>query len=113
VNLLRGQAQNENSDLEFIDLSVKEPYESDRADYIRQKITERINQTSMIVVYLSKDTAQSKWVKWEVEKSIALGKDVMATHSGDQPEGPLPDLAGDPKIKVIPWAQLADELKKK
>jgi hypothetical protein len=113
VNLLRGQAKNENTDIEFNDLSVKEPFDSQRGEYIRQKLRERINQSSTTVVYLSNDTAQSKWVKWEVEKSIELGKSVIATHSGDRPQGPLPEFIKDNKIKVVPWVSLAAELKKK
>jgi hypothetical protein len=113
VNLLRGQAKNENTDIEFNDLSVKDAFDSQRSEYIKQKIRERINQSSTTVVYLSKDTAQSKWVKWEVEKSIELGKQVIATHSGDKPPGPVPDFIKGNKISVVPWSDLAAELKKK
>ena len=113
VNLLRGQAKNENSEIEFNDLSVKEPYDSERAEYIRQKIRERINQSSMTVVYLSADTAKSDWVKWEVEKSVELGKQVIATCSGDKPSGPIPEFIRDNKIRVVPWSALGTELKKK
>jgi hypothetical protein len=67
VNLLRAQAKNENSDIEFNDHSVREPYDSERADYIRQKIGERIARASVTVVYLSENTAQSRWVEWVVE----------------------------------------------
>lgn len=35
VNLFRGQAKNRNSDLAFDDYSVKTPYNSDNAAYIR------------------------------------------------------------------------------
>src|SRR5687767_13438469 len=69
VNLLRGQAKNENSAIEFNDWSVREPYESSRADYIKQRIGERISQCSVTVVYVSNDTARSPWVNWEVEES--------------------------------------------
>lgn len=72
VNLLRAHAKNEKSDIEFNDYSVREPYDSERAEYIRQKITERIERASVTVVYLSESTPQSKWVKWEVEKSLSL-----------------------------------------
>src|SRR5258708_33472717 len=68
VNLLRGQAKNENSQIEFNDRSVQEPFDSERADYIRQKLRERINQASTTVVYLSRDTENSSWVRWEVAK---------------------------------------------
>jgi hypothetical protein len=112
VNLLRGQAKNENSDIEFNDLSVKEPFDSQRADYIRQKISERINQCSTTVVYLSSDTANSRWVSWEVEKSIELGKRVIATHSGESAPLPLPDFLEKNKIETVPWSNLAAKLRK-
>lgn len=113
VNLLRGQAKNENSDIDFNDLSVKEAFDSQRGEYIRQKIRERINQSSVTVVYLSSDAAQSKWVQWEVEKSVELGKRVIATHSGDKPAGPVPKFITDRKVRVVPWSGLAVELRKK
>ena len=110
VNLLRAQAKNEKSDIEFNDHSVQEPYDSDRAEYIKRKIAERISRTSTTVVYLSENTAQSKWVKWEVEKSLELGKRVIVVHAGDKFSGESPSwLSAD--IKVVPWSKLSDELK--
>ena len=50
VNLLRGQAKNDKSEIDFVDRSVRVPYDSKRADYIRQRISERIRQSSMTVV---------------------------------------------------------------
>jgi hypothetical protein len=110
VNLLRGQAKNENSEIDFNDRSVREPYDSDRADYIRQKLRERINQCSTMVVYLSDDTAQSPWVKWEVEKSIELGKKVIAVHAGDTAPGNIPDFIRANKVEVVPWSRLSSKL---
>ena len=111
MNLLRGQSKNENSDIEFNDFSVKEPYDSVRAEYIKGKLTERINQSSTTVVYLSKDTPQSQWVQWEVEKSLELGKRVIAVHAGKSAPV-LPAWIGTNKIKVVPWSSLAQELTK-
>lgn len=111
VNLLRGQTKNENNDLEFNDHSVKEAYDSDQADYIKRKITERINRCSVTVVFISDDTAQSKWVKWEVEKSLELGKKVIAIHSGEKFSGTEPKWVSDHGIKTVPWADLTEELK--
>lgn len=85
VNLLRAQAKNENSNIEFNDHSVREPYDSERAEYIKQKIGERIARASMAVVYLSSNTPDSQWVKWEVEKSLQLGKKVLAVHAAERP----------------------------
>jgi len=111
VTLLRGQAKSERSDIEFVDWSVREPFNSERADYIRRKITERINQASVTVVYLSADTPKSDWVKWEVEKSIELGKNVIATYAGNTAPKP-PSFVGTHGIEMIAWKDLGAALKK-
>lgn len=111
VNLLRAQAKNDNNDIEFNDHSVREPYDSVQAEYIKRKISERINRASVTVVYISNDTARSKWVKWEVEKSLELGKKVVAVHSGSRFNGTEPSWISDNGIKTVAWSQLADELK--
>lgn len=112
VNLLRAHAKNEKSDIEFNDYSVREPYDSERAEYIRQKITERIERASVTVVYLSDSTPQSQWVKWEVEKSLSLGKRVVAMHASDKAPPHLPTWVSKNNISVVPWKNLADELGK-
>lgn len=110
VNLLRAHAKNENSDIEFNDYSVREPYDSERAEYIRQKITERIERASVTVVYLSASTSQSEWVKWEMEKSLELGKRVIAVHASDNPPANLPGWVSGQRIPVVAWKNLAQEL---
>ncbi|OKO67465.1 TIR domain-containing protein [Bradyrhizobium sp. AS23.2] len=110
VNLLRAQAKNDNNDIEFNDRSVKDAYDSDRADYIRDRLTDRINQASTTVVYLSDDTAKSRWVEWEVNKSLELGKKVIGVYAGDAPPKTVPDWISKRGIKVVPWKNLATEL---
>ncbi len=105
VNLLRGQAKNEDSALEFNDWSVREPFGSDRADYIRLKIRERIRQCSVTVVYVSEDTAPSKWVDWEIRESLRLGNGVVAVYKGDKPPSQLPPSLAEAKIQPISWTQ--------
>jgi hypothetical protein len=111
VNLLRGQAKSDNSDIEFNDYSVREAYDSDRADYIKSKLSERINQTSTTVVYISANTASSKWVDWEVAKSLEFGKRVIGVYAGKTPPQ-MPSWVGSKGIKVVPWSGLSDELSK-
>jgi len=103
VNLLRGQAKNEQNDLEFSDYSVKEPFNSENADYIKRKITEKIEKASVSVVYISKHTAQSEWVKWEVEKSLKMGKGVVAVYQGDSAPV-MPKFIKENNIQVVKWA---------
>lgn len=74
VNLLRGQSKNDNNDLEFSDYSVKKAFDSEDANYIKRKIREKLSKSSVTMVYLSKNSMKSKWVKWEIEQSIKMGK---------------------------------------
>jgi glycerophosphoryl diester phosphodiesterase len=110
VNLLRGQGKNANAALEFNDWSVSEPYNSERAAYIKQKISERIAQSSVTVVYLSKSSVASPWVKWEVGESIRQGKHVLVVHKGKSPMTPLPKWMSQPKLRVLAWSDLADTI---
>ena len=111
VNLLRAQAKNDNSDLEFNDWSVKDAFDSKNADYIKRQIAERIQRSSTTVVYVSDQTKNSQWVNWEVETSLKLDKRVIAVHKGDSPPKSLPDSVNkNEKILVIPWKNLRDKL---
>jgi hypothetical protein len=103
VNLLRGQAKNENAGFEMIDRSLHDPFESERAEYIKAGIRDRINQASVTLVYLSKDTANSKWVDWEIRESVRLGKGVIGVFQGDVPPTPLPKALVEIKAKVVSW----------
>lgn len=109
VNLLRGQAKNENSPIEFNDWSVSEPYDSDRAGYIKQQISERIRQSSVTVVYVTPESAKSAWVAWEISRSIELGKNVIGVFKGDAPTAQIPKLK-EHGFKSVPWKALAAEL---
>jgi hypothetical protein len=111
VNLLRAHSKNELSEIAFNDWSVSEPYDSTNADYIRRQIAERIRQSSMTVIYVSSDTPASRWVSWEVEKSLELGKRVIAVHAGDRPPAPLPSWVTEKKVRIVPWSKLAATLK--
>jgi len=96
VNLLRGQAKNENS---------RKPFDSEDAEYVRRGIRERIRQSSVTIVYVSNHTAQSRWVEWEIRESIALGKGVIAMYKGDTPPSTLPPAIVDHRVRLVPWNQ--------
>ncbi|MCJ7516228.1 MAG: TIR domain-containing protein [Dehalococcoidia bacterium] len=104
INLLRGQAKNENSNLEFNDWSLKKPFDSADAEYIKRGIRERIRQCSVTICYVTENTAKSKWVDWEIREGIKLGKAVIAMYKGDKPPSNLPPAIKELSIKLIPWS---------
>lgn len=77
VNLFRGQAKNKNSALIFDDYSVKTPYNSTNAAYIRQQITEKIRAASVTICLIGAKTHSSSWVEWEIDKSADLGNKLI------------------------------------
>ena len=105
VNFLRGQAKNENSSLDFIDRSLMRPFDSEDAEYIKRGIRERIRQASVTICFVTENTAQSRWVDWEIRESIKLGKGVIAMYQGEKPPPNLPPAVKEFGIRLVPWKQ--------
>lgn len=103
VNLLRGQAKKDNTELQFDDFSVKDAYESENADYIKRQIRERIERCSVTVVYLSEQTASSRWVNWEIEESFKRGKGVIGLYKGDVQPAKTPPAFQQNDCKAVKW----------
>jgi hypothetical protein len=110
VNLLRGQAKDEKTDLEFKDYSVKEAFDSKDADYIKRQIREKMDKTSVTIVYLSPHSAKSPWVNWEIEESLKRGKGVIGVYKGDTPPAALPKAFSDNNCEAVKWSH--ENLKK-
>ena len=107
VNLLRGQAANEKTDLRFDDFSVKEPYNSKNADYIKRQIRDRIERCSVVVVYLSTDGARSEWVNWEVEEGLRQGKGVVGVHRAGGVPKEVPPAFREGRCRIVEWNHAA------
>jgi hypothetical protein len=109
VNMLRGQAKNENSELDFIDMGLRAPFNSENAEYIRAGIRERIQQSSVTLVMVSKDTYKSEWVNWEIRESILQGKGVVVVNTTDNTSLKMPDAVNEAgeKVKIVPWEHKA------
>lgn len=61
-DLLKGQSLHPRTPFEFIDMSVKEPYDSNWKDRVRT----RIRRSHGVVVLVSKNSLSSSGQKWEV-----------------------------------------------
>ena len=101
VNLLRGQVKNERSDLKFSDYSVRKAFDSKDSDYIKRKICEKIEKTSVTMVYLSNQSMNSPWVKWEIEKSKEMGKGVIGVYKGDNSPANIPKHIKDNASSIV------------
>jgi len=104
VNLFRGQAKNKNNDLEFSDYSVKEPFDSSNAAYVRTKIRERIRAASVTICLIGEKTYTSNWVDWEIRASAEERNRVIGVrlHS-DAVKDITPKALTDLRAKVVDW----------
>lgn len=101
VNGLRLLAANPNFDIEFYDESVRTAIDSNNAAYIRSKIREKIDRTSVTLCMVSQLTYTSTWVNWELEESINKGNTIICMgFSGGPNQLTLPEPA---KRLNLPW----------
>jgi hypothetical protein len=61
-NFLKGQSLHPRAPYEFIDMSVKEPYDKDWKDRVRT----RIKRSDGVIVLVSKNSLTSSGQKWEI-----------------------------------------------
>lgn len=110
VRGLRLLKDNPDFDLEFYDESVKEPIDSENADYIKQKIREKIKRSSATLCLVSEVTYKSKWVDWELETSDKFSKKIIAMAiKGVEKDIVFPKFIEEQKITVWKWS--IDKLK--
>ena len=62
-NLLKGQSLNTESPFEYIDMSVKNPYDSDWKERVRT----RIRRSDGVIALVSKNSLSSSGQKWEIQ----------------------------------------------
>jgi hypothetical protein len=95
-NLLKGQSLNTKTPFEFIDMSVKEPYDRDWKDRVRT----RIRRSDGVIALVSRSTLTSSGEKWEIscakeEKRKLIG---LWAYSDDRTRPA--DLSG---YSIIAW----------
>jgi len=80
-NLFIGQRLHPRAPYEFIDMSVKEPYDSNWKDRVRT----RIKRSHGVIVLVSKNSASSSGQKWEIACAKEERKKIRGiwAYSGD------------------------------
>jgi hypothetical protein len=96
-DLLKGQSLNTRTPFEFVDMSVKEPYDKDWKDRVRT----RIRRSDGVIALVSSNTLNSSGEKWEIscakeEKKKLTG---LWAYSGDRTRPS--DLNG---YSIIEWS---------
>jgi len=72
-DFLKGQSLHTNSPFEYIDMSVKEPYDTNWKDRVRT----RIRRSDGVIALVSKNSLNSSGQKWEIECAREEKKKVL------------------------------------
>jgi DNA-directed RNA polymerase subunit L len=99
VNLLRHQGKNSDQ-LEFTDYSVKEPFD----EKWKTQCTERIKQSTVVVVAIGEKTHDREAVNWEIRKAHELGKPVIGIRIHSDNNHKIPPAMREHGDRVVPWS---------
>lgn len=99
-DLLKGQSLNTNSTFEYIDMSVKEPYDSGWKDRVRT----RIRRSDGVIVLVSKNSLLSTGQKWEIACAKEEKKKIIGVWAYTDDRTNIVGL----NIKVWTWANITN-----
>jgi hypothetical protein len=96
-DLLVGQARNEQSPFEFVDMSVKEPWSEAWKTQCRTKI----KGCDGVIALISKNTMNAEGARWEMKCAKEENVPMIGVHIYKDDKGAIPpELSG---CKVIEW----------
>lgn len=95
-DLIKGQSLNTRCPFEYIDLSVKERYESDWKDRVRT----RIRRSDGVIALVSKNSLDSSGEKWEISCAKEEGKKMIGLWVYSDDRTSPSELSG---YRIIPW----------
>jgi hypothetical protein len=104
-DLLVGQAKNENSPFEFVDMSVKKPWDSQWKTNCRTKI----KGCNGVLVIVTKNTQNADGQLWEIKcaKDESILMHGIWGHTDDRPST-LPDALDGVRIVAWTWDNIAN-----
>jgi hypothetical protein len=88
-DFLVGQAANDKCPFEFVDMSVKEPYDSAWKDRVRT----RIRRSHGVVALASKNSTNSTGQKWEIQCAREEGKPILGIFAYSNDRTTIPGLS--------------------
>ena len=104
--------------MDAYDESVRAPIESKDAGRVKSVIGEKIKRSSVTVCLVGKTTHQSKWVHWELVKSVRAKNAIIAMALNGVANPTLPNYLQQIKVPCHAWnpdhlKELLDKSKRK
>jgi hypothetical protein len=99
-DLLTGQSLHTKSPFEYVDMSVKQPYDSDWKERVRT----RIKRSDGVIVLVSKNSLTSGGQKWEIQCAREEKKKIMGIYAYTNDRTNLEGV----NTKVWTWENIAN-----
>lgn len=99
-NLLRW---NPNVPIEFVGRHLLSPVDSENPEYVKAKIREQLDGTSVTVVLIGGKTADSDWVDFEIRESLDHGNGILGIRLRGHENADIPPALKEAGGKVINW----------
>lgn len=107
-DLLRGQARNENSPFEFVDMSAKQPWDSQW----KTKCRTRIKGCDGVISIITKNTKIASGQIWEMKCAKDEGIPVVGIYGNDNHIGiDIPSECGYVKLMDWTWPNIFNWIK--
>lgn len=95
-DLIKGQSLNANTEFEYVDMSVKEPYETEW----KEKVRTRIKSSDGVIALISANSPNASGQLWEIECAIEEGKPLLGLWIYKEDRTNLTAMSGQ---SVIVW----------
>jgi hypothetical protein len=102
-DLLRGQSLNTDSPFEYIDMSVKDPYDKEWKDRVRT----RIRRSDGVIALLSENSLSADGEKWEIKSAVEEEKPLLGLFIYKD-DNSKPTEVGSAKCIRWTWDGVAD-----
>jgi hypothetical protein len=87
-NMLKAWSENKKFDIEFEDVSADVGIQSETDAELKTALTNKLKGADVLLVLIGKKTHRRKWVLWEIEKALELGKSIVAVKIKSTYESP-------------------------
>lgn len=102
-DLIKGQSLHVDTDFEYVDMSVKEPYDSNWKEHVRT----RIKGSDGVIALLSKNTPDADGELWEIQCAIEEQKPLLGLFIYKE-DRTKPSIMEGKKCIVWTWDGLAE-----
>ncbi|WP_417372277.1 TIR domain-containing protein [Gelidibacter japonicus] len=97
------QGRNKKSPFDFMDMSVKRPWEQSEW---KKKCRSKIKKSDGVIVLLSKNTWHAGGARWEIKCAREEKKPIIGMHIKKNDKGAIPPELKGKRVVIWSWANL-------